>query len=116
MLVKTLAIAAIGCSAALSYAGNPIVNAEAVKDAEIKLDGVLNEAIWQKSTKHSNFTRWKHPENPAVEQTVFQVAASEKGLYWAFDVVDKDIVATVKDYDGAIAREDVIEIFITADI
>ena len=115
MLLKTFAVTAIGCSALLSYAANPVVKAEAVKDSAIKLDGVLDEAIWQKSAKHSNFTRWKHPESPAVEQTVFQAAASESGLYWAFDVVDKDIVATVKEYDGPIAREDAIEIFITAD-
>ena len=115
MLLKTFAIGAIGCSALLSYAANPVVKAEAVKDAEIKLDGVLDEAVWQKSAKHANFTRWKHPELKAVEPTVFQVAASEKGLYWAFDVVDKDIVATYTKYEDPIAREDAVEIFITAD-
>ncbi len=115
MWKKTLAVTAVSCSALLSYSANPVVKAEAVKDAEIKLDGVLDEAVWQKSAKHANFTRWKSPEKPAIEPTAFQVAASENGLYWAFDVVDKDIVATVKEYDGAIAREDAIELFITAD-
>ncbi len=115
MLLKTVIVTAISCSALLSYAANPVIKAEPVKDSEIKFDGVLDEAVWQKAVKHGNFTRWKHPENKAVEPTSFQVAASETGLYWAFDVVDKDIVATVKEYDGAIAREDVIEIFITAD-
>ena len=115
MLLKTVIVTAISCSALLSHAANPVIKAEPVKDSEIKFDGVLEEAVWQKAVKNSNFTRWKHPENKAEEPTSFQVAASETGLYWAFDVIDKDIVATVKEYDGAIAREDVIEIFITAD-
>ena len=91
------------------------VKALPVKDSEIKLDGVLDEAVWKNAPRQSGFTRLKFAETKAAEDTSFQVAASEKGLYWAFDVVDKNIVSTVTNYDGPVAREDVIELFITAD-
>ena len=91
------------------------VKALPVKDSEIKLDGVLDEAVWKNAPRQSGFTRLCFAETKAAEDTSFQVAASEKGLYWAFDVVDKNIVSTVTNYDGPVAREDVIELFITAD-
>lgn len=115
MLLKILAVTAIGCSALVSYAANPVVKAEPVKDSEIKLDGVLNDAVWKKAAKHGNFTRWKYPENKAAEPTTFQVAASTNGLYWAFEVVDKEIISNVKISDGPLSREDAIEMFITGD-
>ena len=91
------------------------VKALPVKDSEIKLDGVLDEAVWKNAPRQSGFTRLKFAETKAAEDTFFQVAASEKGLYWAFDVADKNILSTITNYDGPVAREDVIELFITAD-
>ncbi len=115
MLLKTLTVAAVTCTALLGYAANPSTQALPVKDSEIKLDGVLNEAVWQQAAKYGNFTRFKFPEIKAAEPTTFQVAASESGLYWAFDVTDKNIVSTVKTFDGGIYRDDAIEMFITGD-
>ena len=91
------------------------VKALPVKDSEIKLDGVLDEAVWKNAPRQSGFTRLKFAETKAAEDTSFQVAASEKGLYWAFDVADKNIISTITQYDGPVTREDVIELFITAD-
>ena len=91
------------------------VKALPVQDSEIQLDGVLDEAIWKQAEKHGNFTVFRHPEKPAAEQTSFQAAASRSGLYFAFEVTDADVVAAIRDFDGAIDTEDVIELFITAD-
>ena len=51
------------------------VKALPVQDCEIRLDGVLDEAVWKQAEKHGNFTVFRHPEKPATEQTAFRAAA-----------------------------------------
>ena len=96
-------------------AAEPVVKAVPVQDSEIKLDGVHDETVWKKASKHTGFTVFRHPETKASEQTSFQAAASKSGLYFAFEATDRDIVSTIREFDGGLDREDVIEFFITAD-
>ena len=90
-----------------------LVKTVPVEENEIRLDGVLDEAVWKTAPKNGNFTVFRHPEKPAAEQTSFQVAASRKGIYFAFEVTDRDVVATVTGFDGPVDTEDSIELFIT---
>ncbi|MBQ9336509.1 MAG: hypothetical protein IJS14_04340 [Lentisphaeria bacterium] len=102
-------------SAGACGAENFTVKALPAEDSEIELDGVPDEPVWRKAEKHGGFTVFRHPEKPAPEPTSFQAAASRSGLYFAFDVTDRDMVATVTEFDGPVASEDSIELFITAD-
>ena len=116
MFLRKVIAGGLCLAAALAGAAeNSTVKAPAVKDEEIKLDGVLEEAVWKQAEKHGNFTVFRHPEKPAAEQTSFQAAASKTGLYFAFEVTDGDVVAAIREFDGAIDTEDAIELFITAD-
>jgi len=99
----------------LCVGAEPAAKAVLVEDGEIRLDGVLDEAVWKKAEKYGNFTVFRHPETRASEQTSFQVAASKTGLYFAFEVTDREMVSSYRNFDDAIDREDVIELFITAD-
>ena len=77
MIKKSLLfVAAVFSVLCISAADQAKVQAVAVKDSEIKLDGVLDEAVWKKATQYGNFTKWKYPETQAMEPTAFKVAAS----------------------------------------
>lgn len=116
MFIRNVYILIICCFALWANAAEKFtVNAVPVEENTIRLDGILDETVWKNARKYSNFTILQHPERSADESTSFQVAASRNGLYFAFDVVDKNMVATVKDFDGPIHNEDAIELFITAD-
>lgn len=116
MKLRSFFLAALSLFACGLHAGDGFsVKAVPVEENEIKLDGVLDEAVWQNAPKNGNFTVYRHPEKPAGEQTSFQVAASKSGLYFAFEVTDSDTVSTIREFDGGIDSEDSIELFITAD-
>ena len=114
MLKQFILISAVAALPFCSSAADK-VKALPVKDSEIKLDGVLDEAVWKNAPRQGGFTRLRYAEIKSAEETFFQVAASEKGLYWAFDVKDRNNISTITQYDASISREDVIELFITAD-
>ena len=91
------------------------IKAVPVEDQAITLDGKLNEPVWKTAVQHGNFTIFRKPGKMPTESTSFRVAASRNGIYFAFDVIDKNILATVTAFDGPIYNEDAIELFITAD-
>jgi len=116
MSVRNFIFGIIFFSALLAGAADKFkVKALPVQDSEIRLDGILDEAVWKKAAKHGSFTVFRHPETPASEKTSFQAAASRSGLYFAFEVTDRDVVASVTGFDGPVDTEDSIELFITAD-
>ena len=97
-------------------AANISIKAVPVKADAVKLDGILDEAVWKNAARYSKFSKLAHPEIPAAEATVFQVAASPDGVYFAFDISDKNIVATLDQFDSDLTKfNDVIEVFISAD-
>ncbi|MBO5924488.1 MAG: hypothetical protein J6Q81_08235, partial [Lentisphaeria bacterium] len=115
MLKKSVSFAVAALSALTSYA-DTVIKAEPVNAGAVKLDGILNEAVWQQAARHSNFKKFTIKDVPADEQTVFQAAASPEGVYFAFDIADKHVVATLDKFDSDITKaNDVIELFISAD-
>ena len=115
MLKKSLAIA-FSALAAVACCADTVIKAEPVKAGEIKLDGVLNEAVWQKAAKNADFKKFTQKDVPANEKTAFQAAASPEGVYFAFDIEDRNIVDTLDKFDGDLTKfNDVIELFISAD-
>ncbi|MBR7143871.1 MAG: hypothetical protein IKD10_02920 [Lentisphaeria bacterium] len=116
-MLKKLFVSAVAAGIVLiCNAADVTVKAVPVKSEEIKLDGVLDETVWQTAGRYSKFTRLAHPETPAKEQTVFQVAASPDGVYFAFDISDKNIVDSLDKFDSDLTKfNDVIELFISAD-
>ena len=114
MLKKYLVIALAASSFFASHA-DTVIKAEPAEVDAIKVDGVLNEAIWQKAARYGSFKKFTYKDVPAEEQTVFQVAASPEGVYFAFDIADKHIVATLDKFDSDLTKfNDVIELFISA--
>ena len=106
----------LSLSIALCGAQTASIHPQAVKDGEIKVDGILNENIWQQASLCKNFTILRYKEKPAAEATAFQVAVAPSGIFMAFRIEDKHTVATVKAHDGNMTRpDDVIELFISAD-
>ena len=115
MSVKHIILAAAAGLTLTSYA-ETVIKAVPVKSGEIKLDGVLAENVWQNASRYSNFCKLANQDVQAAEQTVFQVAASPDGVYFAFDIADKAVVAKLTRHDSDITKfDDVIELFISAD-
>ena len=73
--------------------------------SSIKLDGKLNESIWQQAGKISNFTQRELKEGqPATEKTQVAVLYDSKNMYigvWCFDKHPDKIVASQmkRDFD-----------------
>ena len=116
-MTKKLFTAILLCGVFLCCnAANISIKAVPVKADAVKLDGILDEAVWKNAARYSKFSKLAHPEIPAAEATVFQVAASPDGVYFAFDICDKNIVATLDQFDSDLTKfNDVIEVFISAD-
>ncbi len=82
---------------------------------KIKIDGKLNESFWANAQTGGKF--WKTDgSNMSEAQTNVMVAMDDKNLYFAFDVEDEDITATLKNNDDPIYdHDDVVEVFIDGD-
>ncbi|MCH8554206.1 MAG: carbohydrate binding family 9 domain-containing protein, partial [Schleiferiaceae bacterium] len=85
-------------------------------DADIRLDGRLNEPIWDSVPRISNFTQRELFENmPASERTEVAIIYTDKNLYigvWCYDSQPEKIVAKEfrRDFDRAL--EDNFQIII----
>ncbi len=90
------------------------VTAENVDAKAIRLDGKLDEAVWRQAPKNANFTVLGGT-NAAKEDLSFQVAASADGVFFAFDVKDSCLKASMKGRDEALWNDDCIEIFLVAE-
>ena len=115
---------AVGC-----FAAPEIIALRAV--AELTIDGKLNETDWKKAqwitldgsrpARPRNHMEWEETyrfagtDGYAREQFSQSVRAaalwSDRGLYFAFEVEDVDIIARMKDGD-TLWLEDVVEIFL----
>jgi len=83
-------------------------------DAQIEIDGVVNESDWQKANLANDFCLpWKEETAPPTE---FRALCDDEFLYFSFVVHDEDIVVekNFKDEMGAIG-EDRVELYFSPD-
>ncbi len=84
-----------------------------VGDAEIAVDGKLDEIVWDGAALETSFAfPWQAREAPATE---FRALTDETYLYFAFVAQDADIVIDDGSDEEAVARGDRVELFFTPD-
>ncbi len=85
-----------------------------VPGAEINLDGIADEPVWEQANLETGFAYpW---EDRPVSRTEFRALFDDWALYFAFSVEDDDIVLA-EDYRGKddVVREDRVELFFALD-
>ena len=85
-------------------------NVRHLANARINIDGVLDEADWQKASLETDFVlSWEDRPAPSTE---FRAFYDEEYFYFSFNVKDDDIVAEDKfEAESVVDREDRVEIF-----
>ncbi len=85
-----------------------------VPGAEINLDGIADEPVWEQADLETGFNYpWEDGPAPRTE---FRALFDDWALYFAFDVEDGDIVLA-EDYRSKedVVREDRVELFLARD-
>ncbi len=80
----------------------------------LKIDGILDEAVWQKAQKLGPFVNYDG-RGIASRKTFVRVAYDDKALYLGFDCEDPDAWTSYSKHDDPIYNEEAVEIFIDAD-
>jgi len=84
-----------------------------VASSPIEVDGMLNEPAWREAAPELEFAfPWQTREAPETE---FRALVGGDRLYFAFRVVDFDIVIGAGEGEEAVARGDRVELFFTPD-
>lgn len=76
------------------------------------IDGKLDEAVWQKAATYTGvyvFEKTSKRQDPA---TTWKILWDEKYLYFAFDCADTDVISPKRKRDGAVFKDDCVEMFI----
>jgi len=81
-------------------------------EAQVKIDGVLDEQPWQKATRLTPFVRNDTP-TPARVGTEVRVWYDQEALYLGWICEDYDIQATFTQHDSRFWEEEVVEFFVT---
>lgn len=82
------------------------------EDVEVKLDGVLDEDVWNAAPWIAGFRHYKTLD-PAGHVTAFKVLRDGKGLYFAVKAEGgKPVAAVTQNGAAAIFEDDVVELFI----
>ena len=81
-------------------------------DAEVKIDGVLDESPWQKAARLTPFVR-HDTMAPARVRTEVRVWYDQAALYLGWICEDSDIQATLTRRDSRFWEEEVVEFFVT---
>ena len=106
---KLLSFLAILATIAVCAANPPTsIRPQSVKDGEIKVDGTLNETVWQQAPSYGKFSILRYAERAASESTLFQTAVSPSGIYWAFRIQDQHTVATVKNHGETVGKVGIV--------
>jgi hypothetical protein len=79
----------------------------------MKVDGVLNDAAWQKASPVGSFYV-NQDGSPAPYQTEAKILYDDNFLYIAFRSADENIWSTMKKRDQHLWDEEVVEVFIQA--
>ncbi|MXZ39272.1 MAG: carbohydrate binding family 9 domain-containing protein [Holophagales bacterium] len=106
-----LALGLLHSPAAAQTSTSPRPTIEALRiDAPIRLDGVLDEAAWERAPVGSSFTaREPEDDRPAAQQTEFSVVYTENVLYFGIRAHDPEpdaIVAKELQRDSDHGRND----------
>ena len=78
----------------------------------IKVDGELNEPVWQKAARLSPFSK-SDDGSPEREPTEVRVWYDDTALYLGWTCTDSDIQATFTARDSKFWEEEVVEFFVT---
>lgn len=83
-------------------------------EADVKVDGKLNEKEWQKAAVIDNFSLLSKPEHPSQQRSTVKLWSDGKKLYVAFICIKDtmNLKADVKQNDGNIWKDDCVEIFL----
>lgn len=81
---------------------------------KIKIDGLLDEPVWNKAEKLNFILPVSHKE--PISKTEGKLLYDDKYLYVSFKAFDKDIWSYYKRRDDPTYQEDVLEIFFKTDI
>ena len=82
-------------------------------DADVRIDGVLNEQPWQKAARLTPFVHHDTMQ-PARVSTEVRVWYDQAALYLGWICEDYDIQATFTQRDSRFWEEEVVEFFVTA--
>lgn len=80
----------------------------------IKVDGNLNDAVWSKAPRFSDF-RLNLDGGPSPYETEARALYDDTFLYFSFRCRDDNIWATLKTRDQHLWEEEVVEVFLQAD-
>ena len=89
------------------------IGAAAKADSAMKMDGVLDEAVWQRADVLTNFINWGSTA-PADFVTKIRLAHDDKNLYVAMECIQdtSKLVTEAAARDGNTWKDDSIEIFV----
>lgn len=115
LLAGTAAADAPGARDFQTY--QPSVQATRIDTAEAPtIDGDISDAVWAKAPVIDEFYQLEPKEGaPASEKTVVRVLYDENNIYfavYAYDHEPEKINATIKSRDGALAKDDLIRIYL----
>jgi hypothetical protein len=109
LLVLITSLAAIAATQALAEPKSTIVPR---MNAQVKLDGVLDEQAWQKAARVSPLSR-NDTMQPARVSTEVRIWHDADALYLGWTCEDHDIQATFTQRDSRFWEQEVVEFFVT---
>lgn len=111
LMMAIFLLAAVGCASTLCPG---TYHVRYVPEAEIDVDGALNEPDWNNAHRQTDFSfPW---EARAVPVTEFRALCDDNYFYFSFIAHDQDIVVQEKfDTESVVAGEDRVEIFFACD-
>ena len=81
---------------------------------DVVIDGTLDDNEWQDANIITSFTKpW---DGGADKETTFLIQADSSYLYFAFDVVDQEVVVVPSAHEQAVADGDRVELFFARDM
>ena len=117
VIVVGLVLAVAGCEAKPAAPAEAPAQPPAVRSAEcrrasgpIKLDGVLNDAAWEKAEVLRDFAVYWQDRKPKTATTA-RLLWDDEYLYFCADMEDADLYAIVKERNGMTWNDDVFELF-----
>lgn len=81
----------------------------------IKIDGVLDDAAWKKAVSFHKSYPFNQKDAKEEDPATYKILWDDKYLYFAFDCVDRDLIAPEMDRDDPVFSHDCVEMFILPD-